>query len=64
MAKRTTTIPRGIRNNNPLNIRIGNQWLGERANPNDPAFEQFVAMEYGIRAGSPSSAESSKKHTN
>ena len=51
MAKKTTTIPRGIRNNNPLNIRIGNQWLGERANPNDPAFEQFVAMEYGIRAG-------------
>ena len=51
MAKKTTIIPRGIRNNNPLNIRIGNQWLGERANPNDPAFEQFVAMEYGIRAG-------------
>ena len=51
MAKRTTTTPRGIRNNNPLNIRIGNQWLGERANPNDPDFEQFVAMEYGIRAG-------------
>ena len=44
-------LPRGIRNNNPLNIRIGNQWLGERANPNDPSFEQFVAMEYGIRAG-------------
>ena len=43
--------PRGIRNNNPLNIRIGNTWLGERANPNDPSFEQFVAMEYGIRAG-------------
>ena len=51
MAKKITTVPRGIRNNNPLNIRIGNQWLGERANPNDPSFEQFVAMEYGIRAG-------------
>lgn len=51
MARKATTTPRGIRNNNPLNIRIGNQWLGERANPNDPAFEQFVAMEYGIRAG-------------
>jgi len=45
------TIPRGIRNNNPLNIRIGNQWLGERPCPNDPSFEQFVSMEYGIRAG-------------
>lgn len=42
--------PRGIRNNNPLNIRIGNTWLGERQNPTDPAFEEFVSMEYGLRA--------------
>ena len=42
--------PRGIRNNNPLNIRIGNTWLGERPNPTDPAFEEFVSMEYGLRA--------------
>lgn len=42
--------PRGIRNNNPLNIRIGNTWLGERRNPTDPAFEEFVAIEYGYRA--------------
>lgn len=45
-------IPRGIRNNNPLNIRIGNNWLGER-NPSecdDPEFEQFISMEYGLRA--------------
>lgn len=42
--------PRGIRNNNPLNIRIGNSWLGERAVPTDPAFEEFVSMEYGLRA--------------
>lgn len=44
------TPPRGIRNNNPLNIRIGNTWLGERPDPNDPEFEQFVTMVYGIRA--------------
>lgn len=44
-------IPRGIRNNNPLNIRIGNVWLGEVATPTDPEFEQFVGMEYGLRAG-------------
>lgn len=44
-------IPRGIRNNNPLNIRIGNVWLGEVAAPTDPDFEQFVGMEYGLRAG-------------
>lgn len=44
------TVPRGIRNNNPLNIRIGNVWLGEVANPTDKEFEQFVTMEYGLRA--------------
>lgn len=42
--------PRGIRNNNPLNIRIGNTWLGERANPTDQDFEEFVSIEYGYRA--------------
>lgn len=43
-------LPRGIRNNNPLNIRIGNAWLGEVAHPTDSQFEQFVSMEYGVRA--------------
>jgi len=43
-------IPRGIRNNNPLNIRIGNVWYGEVPNPTDPEFEQFCQMEYGVRA--------------
>lgn len=46
----TKITPRGIRNNNPLNIRIGNTWLGERQKPTDPAFEEFVTMEYGLRA--------------
>lgn len=44
-------VPRGIRNCNPLNIRIGNTWLGERKNPDDTEFEQFVNMECGVRAG-------------
>ena len=44
-------IPRGLRNNNPLNIRVGNVWLGEVSNPTDPLFEQFNSMEYGLRAG-------------
>lgn len=48
MAK--TLVPRGIRNNNPLNICIGNTWLGEVDDPTDPRFEQFVSMEYGLRA--------------
>lgn len=49
---RTKNVPRGLRNNNPLNIRIGNNWLGERAprDCDDPDFEQFVAMVYGLRA--------------
>lgn len=43
--------PRGIRNNNPLNIRKGSNWKGERPNQKDRAFEEFQTMQYGIRAG-------------
>lgn len=43
--------PRGIRNNNPGNIRhSGSQWQGMAAQQTDPAFVQFIAPEYGIRA--------------
>lgn len=44
-------LPRGIRNNNPLNIRVGNAWLGEVSQPTDTEFEQFVSLAYGLRAG-------------
>ena len=44
-------VPRGIRNCNPLNIRIGNKWKGEVPNPTDKDFEQFSCMHYGLRAG-------------
>ena len=44
-------VPRGIRNNNPLNIRKGNNWKGERTTQSDKAFEEFSSMTYGIRAG-------------
>lgn len=47
----TKKLKRGIRNNNPLNIRKGNNWIGERPVQTDKAFEEFVSMEYGIRAG-------------
>ena len=51
MATSRKPIPsRGIRNNNPLNIRIGNVWLGEVQENTDLEFEQFVSMEYGLRA--------------
>lgn len=47
----TKRLPRGIRNCNPLNIRKGSKWKGERPIQTDKAFEEFVSMEYGIRAG-------------
>lgn len=46
-----TSLPRGIRNNNPLNIRIGNHWIGEVKEPTDKEFEQFTDIIYGLRAG-------------
>lgn len=42
---------RGQRNNNPLNIRKGNNWRGERPLQTDPAFEEFSSILYGLRAG-------------
>ena len=47
-------MTRGIRNNNPLNIRYNrrNDWLGKVADVMkcDKEFEEFVSMEYGFRA--------------
>jgi hypothetical protein len=41
---------RGIRNNNPGNLIIGDKWLG-RIEPNtDGKFLQFKTMPYGVRA--------------
>jgi len=42
---------RGIRNNNPGNIRKGSsQWQGMSAEQSDKSFVQFVSPVYGIRA--------------
>lgn len=43
-------LQRGLRNNNPLNIRIGNDWKFERVPNTDGVFEQFTEMRYGVRA--------------
>lgn len=43
--------PRGIRNNNPLNIRKGSNWQGEKHPQTDKSFEEFESMQYGVRAG-------------
>ena len=43
--------PRGLRNNNPGNIRQnGIRYTGEVQPSKDGAFKQFKAMEYGYRA--------------
>lgn len=43
-------VARGIRNNNPLNLRRGSSWLGLVSGSPDPQFCTFVSMPYGIRA--------------
>lgn len=51
----TKALPRGIRNNNPLNIRENNRadfdWLGEASIDFDDEFEVFQSPVYGYRAG-------------
>lgn len=43
--------PRGIRNNNPGNIRHSAvKWVGQAVEQPDPDFVTFSAPEYGIRA--------------
>ena len=42
---------RGIRNNNPLNIRrSADNWQGAREEQTDQSFVQFKSMAYGYRA--------------
>lgn len=47
-----SALPRGYRNNNPLNIRFSqsNNWLGKVLPNTDGVFEQFETMAYGYRA--------------
>ncbi len=43
--------PRGIRNNNPGNIRLSKTaWQGQAGEQTDPAFIIFTAPVYGLRA--------------
>lgn len=45
-------LPRGVRNNNPLNIRYvpSNKWQGLCDVPSDGAFCRFTSMLFGFRA--------------
>lgn len=49
-----TNQVRGMRNNNPLNIRYvkSNNWLGKvNLSKKDSEFEEFTDIKYGLRAG-------------
>lgn len=47
----TKTLPRGLRNNNPLNIRIStDKFVGEVQPSQDKQFKQFDTMAHGYRA--------------
>ncbi|MFJ5159683.1 structural protein [Pantoea sp. NPDC088449] len=48
----TRSEARGIRNNNPGNIRWGDEWRGlvPESLRSDKSFCQFISPEYGIRA--------------
>lgn len=52
MPNTNTNLPRGYRNNNPLNIRYSaaNNWQGKILPNTDGTFEQFSTMAYGYRA--------------
>lgn len=41
---------RGVRNNNPANIRLGSKWRGMTETQTDKAFCQFKNMTWGVRA--------------
>lgn len=43
-------LPRGIRNNNPGNIKLGTAWDGLSDEQNDDVFCQFKEPVWGIRA--------------
>ena len=47
----TKVLPRGLRNNNPLNIRKNqNRWKGLARRQTDRSFFQFKEMKWGYRA--------------
>lgn len=46
----SNTLPRGVRNNNPGNIELGDPWQGLAPKQTDGRFAQFETPAYGIRA--------------
>lgn len=51
MDENVKKLPRGIRNNNPGNIRLsGVRWQGQKKRQLDPAFAEFETPLMGLRA--------------
>ena len=50
MADGIEKLPRGIRNKNPGNIKLGTDWDGLAAEQSDPTFCTFSEAVMGIRA--------------
>ena len=50
MADGTEKLPRGIRNKNPGNIKLGTDWDGLADEQSDPVFCVFSEAVWGIRA--------------
>lgn len=49
--QKNSNLPRGLRNNNPLNIRRTKElWQGLKTEQTDPDFFQFESMCWGYRA--------------
>lgn len=51
MNRKDAILPRGIRNNNPGNIRLSSsRWQGQKRFQFDPAFVEFEDPVFGLRA--------------
>lgn len=57
-----TTLTKGVRNKNPLNIRKGARWVGLATEQNDPDFAVFTDPKYGFRAATRILKTYSKKY--
>lgn len=47
----SSSAPINVRYNNPLNIRTGNNWDGERQRDIEKSYEEFLTPAFGFRAG-------------
>jgi len=56
--------PKNVRNNNPLNIKESADWKGEKPLNFDPIMEEFIAPQWGFRAGYIDLLQKLERHQN